>query len=106
MVCRLFDEYPIAGLDVGRQDQIDGMQRTGGDQHLVGLGGKPSLAIPFGDRPSQFADADKFVTHLVQVRRDIAGRVGERLGHRRRRSRQRCRGKAHRWCRGVRGDGR
>ena len=49
----LLDQHPVARLHVRRQDQADGMQRAGGHHDLVGLGGKSSLAISFGNRLPQ-----------------------------------------------------
>ena len=50
---------------------------------------------------SQYVDADEFVADLVQVRRDVVGRVDERLAHRGGRGGQRGGGQAHRRCRGF-----
>ena len=45
----LLDKHAVAGLCVGRQDEPDRVQRARGDHDLVGLRGKPSRAVPFGD---------------------------------------------------------
>ena len=53
----LLDEHPVAGLGVGGQDQPDRVLRTAGDHDLVGVGGKSSRAISFGDRGREVSDS-------------------------------------------------
>ncbi len=78
----LLDEHPIARLDVGGQDQADGVQGAGGHHDLVGLGGKTSRAISFGDGLPQGGAPRSSMADAVQVGRRELGRLDERLGHR------------------------